>query len=746
MTTCLRMLLRATVMAALLMPTIPAAASDLAQIRYTSHGIPHIKAADFDGAGFGLGYAFAKDNLCITVELALTLAGERSAAFGEDSGYLDPHVGSAPVRNLDSDFYAKFVFTDAVVSSMRAQLSADARGLVAGYVRGFNRYLAETPEAQRPQACRDAAWVRQLTEADIYRRINQIAVLQGTHVFLRSIAGAHAVAADPHTEGAGSNMAAFGRRATSNGRGLSFANPHFPWTGPQRFYAAQLTVPGKYDVFGGMLYGTPFILLGFNKDVGWSITYSTNQRLSLTRVRPQQLEAVQISVPARTATGKSVVRARTMYRSPDGPAIDDSVFPRTTEHAYVVHDANRDLGRWPDQFLAFGKAATVQDIRTSAARIRGVMFSNIAAADRSGKAIFLNYSTTINMPDADLTRCLVENGEQILRERFVVVLDGSRKDCGWRNDGDAVQPQMLPVRRLPSVMREDYVLNANDSHWLVNADPASALEGFDRVVGRERSALGDRTRTGLRMVERRLAGADGLDGNTVSLEALRRLFYRGETVIGESIRDDVVRDCRERSPAVPALCDALAKWDGTARPDSQGAALAREFIERLPREPRSSGMTLAPESWRVRFDRARPLDTPAGLIPSEESRNAFTDAAASLNAAGLPLTAPLRDLQFLTVNGQRLAVGGFPYTFLRFNATAPSQIYGDSYIHAVTFDEHGPVADFALAYSQSTDPQSIHSWDLTLAYAQQRWIRVPFLDRQIRHDPDYREISLHSRR
>lgn len=764
----------------------PAAAATV-QLRFTSHGLPHIAASDYEGAGYGLGYAFASHNLCLGVETALTLAGERSAAFGEDGVYIDPHLGATPIRNLDSDFYAKFIYTDEVAARMEAQLSADARRLVAGYVRGFNRYLSDTPASRRPAACRNADWVRPLTEPDIYRRINDVSVLQSTHVYLPAIAGAQPPGASPREkapitrldeqrpfeEGAGSNMAAFGRRTTANGRGLSFANPHFPWHGPQRFYAAQLTVAGQYDVFGGMLYGTPFILLGFNRDLGWSITYSTNHRHALHRLdlvpgsptsyrvdgKTHRLQAVEIRVPARIASGRMVTRSRTLYRNPDGPVIDSSAFAWTGEHAYVLKDANRWQGRWPDQFLALGRSRNVREFKKAAVRQRGLMYSNLTAADRAGEVFYGNFSISINMPDADLERCLIENGEQVLRERYTVVLDGARSDCAWRRDGDAVDPEILPAARAPWAIRDDYVLHANDSHWLVNADPGSALEGFDRVVGAERVALGDRTRTGLRLIERRLAGSDGLPGNKMTLETLRRAMYKADTVLGEAIRDDAVRDCRAHPSFkldaghvvdLSKACEVLAGWDGTARTTSRGATLAREYIQRLPREVRSAGLTLTPATWRVPFDPARPIDTPAGLTPSEATRRALADAVVTLDAARLPWDGPLQDSQFLEVNGQRVPFAGFPFTFLRFwpallperSMTVPAYVYGDSYIHAVTFDDEGPVADVVVTYSQSTDPNSEHSWDQTLAYAHERWIRVPFLGREIARDSGLRTIEL----
>ncbi|MDQ3204270.1 MAG: penicillin acylase family protein, partial [Pseudomonadota bacterium] len=35
-----------------------------ADIRRTSFGVPHIRAANERGLGYGIGYAYAQDNLC----------------------------------------------------------------------------------------------------------------------------------------------------------------------------------------------------------------------------------------------------------------------------------------------------------------------------------------------------------------------------------------------------------------------------------------------------------------------------------------------------------------------------------------------------------------------------------------------------------------------------------------------------------------------------------------------------------
>ena len=54
-----------------------------ADIRRTSFGVPHIRASDERGLGFGIGYAYAQDNLCLLANEVVTVSGERARFFGD---------------------------------------------------------------------------------------------------------------------------------------------------------------------------------------------------------------------------------------------------------------------------------------------------------------------------------------------------------------------------------------------------------------------------------------------------------------------------------------------------------------------------------------------------------------------------------------------------------------------------------------------------------------------------------------
>ena len=61
---------------------------------------------------------------------------------------------------------------------------------------------------------------------------------------------------------------------------MLLGNPHFPWRGRYRFTQQHLTIPGKYDVAGASLIGSPVVNIGWNNDVAWSHTVSTAYRFT----------------------------------------------------------------------------------------------------------------------------------------------------------------------------------------------------------------------------------------------------------------------------------------------------------------------------------------------------------------------------------------------------------------------------------------------------------------------------------
>ena len=230
-----------------------------AEIRRTSMGVPHIKADNWTGAGFGYGYAQAEDNLCTMADSFLTYRGERSKYFGGDAQLVASGTTGRP-KNIDSDFFHRHVITSSVIDTMVAAQPENIREMVDGFVTGYNRYLKDLKAgtSKSHAACRNEVWVTNITTTDIYRRMYEANLAGGYSNFVANIANAAAPAAavkvasqssrtraaavqlaalkstpirSPELqvggeEGVGSNMIGYGTAATGTSSPLLFGNPH----------------------------------------------------------------------------------------------------------------------------------------------------------------------------------------------------------------------------------------------------------------------------------------------------------------------------------------------------------------------------------------------------------------------------------------------------------------------------------------------------------------------------------------
>ena len=736
------------------------------EVRFTSHGLPHVRAATLGGAAEGYAWAFARDNLCLTVEKFVTLAGDRTRYLGADSGYVDGFVGGW-ISNAASDAAYRYLLAPAATAAVRRASSMDVRQMVSGYVRGFNRHVSAVPLAG--ESCRQLAWFRPITEADVWRRLTQVPLVMTSLLLLREMTAATPPGrADrggeelPNTMAAltaraaafgGSNALAAGRDVLGVGAGgFTFSNPHFPWQGTERLYAMHLTVPGRLDLFGSTLYGVPIPMIGFSRDIGWSDTHTTDKRSTLyeltldpadaTRYRVgdtwESMRAVVVAIPA----ARDTIR-RTIWETRYGPVVAGARLPWTAERAYAFADPERGNVRMADTFLAIASAKSVEGIRDALFRHHGSPWSNITAADRRGGVFYANISVAGYITDAQWARCAVSSPARVFQDLAdVTVLNGADPACAWTRDARAPQPGIIPAALRPWSIRHDIALNSNDSHWFSTTAATGRLEGFPQVIGPERTIQGERTRVAA-LYARQFMGSGA---EPLTPARWEQLFFSARNLTAELILDDLLADCRATprvempggSPAdLAEACRVLGAWDRTDRLESRGSALFAEFARSLERVP-MTGFSFLPRYWRVPFDMADPVGTPRGFLPTDETRRALARAVARLVGANIPIDAPLGDIQGAVRNGRRLPLSGASFTY---HMASPANLErsvgitdlrsGDSYIHAVHLGPDGPRGRYIVTYSQSTNPASPHVADMTETFSRQQWIDVAFTLREI---------------
>jgi acyl-homoserine-lactone acylase len=268
------------------------------------------------------------------------------------------------------------------------------------------------------------------------------------------------------------------------------------------------------------------------------------------------------------------------------------------------------------------------------------------AADSRGEAYYADIGAVPNVSNAKASACNTALGTQTLSLLGVPILDGSRAACEWDNDPDAAAPGIFGPSHLPSLFRDDYVTNSNDSYWLSN--PAHPLEGFARIIGDERTARSLRTRLGLKMAA----------GRKFSLKALADTVFDDRQYGGELLAGELAAYCRANPTLngssgpvdVSAACPVLERWGRTDTLDDPGAVLFRRWATRALASV--GGAVANPTVFRVPFDPADPVNTPRGLntdkpqvgqAPGRRGEGAARRRhPARREAARLPVRAPRR--------------------------------------------------------------------------------------------------------
>ena len=709
-------------------------------IRWTSYGIPHVKANDWGSLGYGFAYATATDGICVFAHEVARANGTLSADFG------------ASDENLASDTFHRAMVTTDRVQRNAAAMSGNMRAYSTGFVEGYNRFIDDNRD-KLPAACSDKKWVRAINEVDLGRMFIAFNIRYGTGNFQAGIAAAAPpgipVAAvqldyDMHP-GIGSNAIALGSELTQSGKGILFGNPHYPWEGPARFHMVHTTIPGELDTMGVSLLSGSFIAIGFNRDIAWTHTVSTALRLTLFELElnpenPLQyrygddfrdIEKVEVFVALADGDSK-----QTIYTTHHGPIVVSNELPWTSTRAYAVRDAMLNNDAAVSTYEALQTAASVADVEAAISR-QGISFVNTIAADRNGSAFYADISSTPHLNRDILTNC---RRKVTGLPPQLVILDGSSPDCDWREDPRSTIPGNLPAADMPRATSKRYFTNSNDSYWLSNPD--EPLEGYLPTIGPEKTARTLRTRAGLMYLNEYLDRGEKLEAGDI-----QSLLFSHRHFGAELLLDDVLAVCDDGND-IAMSCSVLREWDRTANVDSRGMQVWTEFWELAQQ---IDGL------YAVAFDSEDPVNTPRGIaldnaVVRDGLRAALAASQQRLLDAGIELDAEWGDVQFAERNGARIPVPGGPghhgmFSYINTDFTKGKGytpiVHGNSYIQVVTWHDDGtPDARGILTYSQSPEADSPHYADQTELYARGEWLNLPFTDEEILADPNLKTVTL----
>lgn len=782
-----------------------------------SAGIPHIVASNFEALGYGEGWAFAQDNTCTFANDIVTLEGERSRYFGPNGTAVNYSAGVSST-NLQSDLFWRYVRATGIAQRELARNSGllpQVRALYSGWVAGYNHYLRSG--RLRDPACKGKPWVRRITLLDMLLRGIQIVTEASSQQFIPGVdaaappaPGASATVARGARRGSAAQQAGAAHRGTgagaglragliglrdqfdshqsagSNGVGLGsldtrahtgmvLANPHFPWRGTERFWMAQLDVPGSYNMEGGTLMGFPLIGIGFNRDIAWTHTVSTDRRFVL-----YQLKLVPGDPTSYYVNGKPVKMGRitvsfrygshrerhTFYTSRWGVVtnVQPAGYEWSPTTAYALYDSTEAAGvRAADQYLRMGQAKSVHGLYAVEAKFLAIPTFNTIAADDHGTAYYGDVGDTPAVTASKLKACLPAGLPTIVYNvAGVFTLDGSRSSCAPVNFAGTPQKGILPARDLPHLFRRDYVENSNDSYWLAN--PSHPLTGYPAIVGPTGVAQNGRTRLGNAMIAARVKGTDGLGAPKFTIGTLQRMWESDKSDLAQQVLADLVADCRAhpmqvasngKSVNLMSACAALAHYNGTGKLNAKGGWLFSVWND----------LDTDSDFYSTGFNVAHPLTTPTGLntVAPAKPLTWLADAVQNLQAHHVALNASFGQVQHAPqsrriripgCSGESSAHGmgcfnaiyspdGTPATAGPVSGGPYGQVNdGSSLVMTTQLNRRGPVSEGILTYSQASDPTSPWYSNMTKVYSRGRWVKLPYTAAALTADHPGRTVTL----
>ncbi|WP_051329074.1 penicillin acylase family protein [Geminicoccus roseus] len=545
-------------------------------------GVPHIQASSERDAYRALGYAQAQDRLW-------QMEFQRRVAQGR----LAEVVGAAA---LPVDRYLRVLGLRQAAEASLAALDPHSRDLLDAYVRGINDWIEGRDRLLPPEfwifwhepepwtAADSAVWIKMMAltlDGDMNGELlrSRLAGLlspdqlqdlwpgiQAPEPERQALPAARAsrllaTLPAPPGPGTGSNAFAVAASRSASGAALLAGDPHLELRTPGVWYLAHLRAPGL-AVTGATMPGLPFVVIGRNDTLAWSLTTTGAD------VQDLFVETLDPADPSR-------------YLTPDGPqpfelrqetirvagGQPETLEVRRTRHGPVISDLMEDAARpgtvlslsWTaldpaDTTIAAGfrlaHAADLQELRTVLAAYRNPV-QNFVAADATG-AVGL----------------LVAGAVPIRRSG-----DGSMPGDGASGESDwvgTIPADQLPVRLDPAT---GVVANGNDR--VEDGDYPYTISATAEPVWRRRR------------IEALLAGRDRLDGtDLIRIQRDHRSGFARD-LLPVLLRTDGL------PPALAELRDAMRGWDGTMAEDSWRAGLFLAFAEHLSRLVRSDELGAA---------------------------------------------------------------------------------------------------------------------------------------------------------
>jgi acyl-homoserine lactone acylase PvdQ len=415
-------------------------------------GIAHVRGKSDADAVFGMIYAEAEDDFNRVETNYMTALGRTAEAEGE--------------KAIWADLRARLYMDPADLQARYRASPAWLRKLMDAWADGLNYYLATHPDV-RPRAIRRfEPWMAlSFTEGSIGGDIERIDLAQ-LEAFYGKDRPALALAAPVDPEPRGSNGIAIAPARSEEGHALLLINPHTSF-----FFRSELQVTSDegLNAYGAATWGQFFIYQGFNPHAGWMHTSSgvdsVDEFLETviergghyfykygSELRP--VRASTVTVPYRTADGRTAARTFTIYRTHHGPIV------RAEGGKWIAFAMmHKPIEALEQSFLRTKARDYASFLRVAA--LQANSSNNTLFADDKGEIAYLHPQFIPARDD---------------RFDYTKPVDGSDPATDWHG--------LLPLERIPHLLSpaSGFVFNSNNWPWNAAGPGSLSASAYPRYV------------------------------------------------------------------------------------------------------------------------------------------------------------------------------------------------------------------------------------------------------------------------
>ncbi|MBA4801269.1 MAG: penicillin acylase family protein [Euryhalocaulis sp.] len=496
-------------------------------------GVPFVYGETDADAAFALAYAEAEDDFSTLQDVLLMTRAEMGTVHGREGAQIDFMAHFLNVREKAARGYA-------------SEISDETRALVDGYAAGLNAYAEAHPDEVIRRGLFPA------TGEDIVAGfILRSPFFFGLDRAVGPIFDGEKPARFEPLEAGGSNGFAIAPSRSADGATRLIANSHQPWEGPVAWYEARMA-SGQGMCFAGALFpGSPVILLGHNRNLGWTNTVNRPDLVDIYELeldrsgkryrydgewRDLERERVWLRVKFGPV---AVPIPKTIKRSIHGPVIEND------HGAYAVRYATQDETRHVQQYYELTKAGDWAEW-LDVMRMQAIPATNFIYADRDGNIAML-YNA--QFPDR------AEGYD------WRDVLPGEEAAALWDGPVDFAQ---IPLLANPA---SGYVVNSNNTPFVATSE----ADNLDRADYPERLGIEKRMTNRIMRAVKLLDADDSI--TRAELETIK--YDRGyEPDSPEGLEFQKVIAAGENAADLKAATETLKNWDWSLDGEGMSDALA----------------------------------------------------------------------------------------------------------------------------------------------------------------------------